>query len=426
MRLSDLSILVLATTAALVAACSSNSAVATQPTPVKCQVALASSTATIGSDGGAASVTVTTSPECPWDVSTKTDWLSGLSPASGQGTSTVDFKVAANPLPSMREGEIVVNGSPLRLSQQAAPCRFDLRPDNVTISSGGGSRELQVSATTGCAWTVTVDASWISFTSPVRGSGNGTVAFRVAAHVGQDQRGATISLGDVRATVVQTGVTPVTPPPPDPGPSPVPPVPSPPVPSPPVPPPPVPCSFVVAPGSQSAPASGGPGTPITVTTATGCAWMATSNAAWLTITGGTNRSGSGAVSFTVAPNTGGARSGTLTVASQTITVNQAAAAVACAYSISPSSTSLTALGGVGSFNVSTGTGCTWTASSSTGWLTVQSGSSGNGNGSVGYSVGLNLGTSRNATITAGGQTFTVTQAGLLFAEQTSSVEPAHK
>ena len=123
MRLSNLPILILATTAALVAACSSSSTVGTQATPVKCQVALATQTPTIGSDGGAASVTVSTSPECPWDVSTKTDWLSGLSPASGQGTSTIEFKVAANPLPSVREAEIVVNGSPLRLAQQAAPCR---------------------------------------------------------------------------------------------------------------------------------------------------------------------------------------------------------------------------------------------------------------------------------------------------------------
>ena len=149
-----------------------------------------------------------------------------------------------------------------------------------------------------------------------------------------------------------------------------------------------------------------------MTAASGCTWVATSNAAWLTITGGTSGSGSGAVSFTVAPNTGSARSGTLTVASQTITVNQAAA-VTCAYSLSPSSTSVTALGGAGSFNVTTATGCNWTASSSTGWLTVLSGSSGSGNGSVSYGVAPNLGSSRSATITAGGQTFTVTQAALL-------------
>jgi hypothetical protein len=406
MRLFDMSIAALASAAVVLAGCSSSSAVATEPTPVKCQVSLTTPTPMIDAEGGAATVTVSTSPECPWDVSTNTEWLSGLSPASGQGTSTVDIKVAANPLPRVREGEVVVNGSPLRLSQQAAPCRFDLSPDNVTIAAGGGGRELQVSATTGCEWTVTANAPWISFTSPTRGSGNGTVAFLAAPYNGQEQRAATISLGDARASVVQTGVNPVTPPPPDPGP-PAPPLPAP---TPPLPPP--QCSFVVAPGSQSAPAGGGPGTPVTVTAAAGCAWTATSNAAWLTITSGASGVGSGTVAFTVASNGGPARSGTLTVASQTITVNQAAAP-ACTYSINPSSTTVIALGGTGSFNVTTGAGCSWTASSSAGWLTVVSGASGSGNGSVGYSVAPNLGASRSATITAGGQTFTVTQAALL-------------
>jgi hypothetical protein len=102
------------------------------------------------------------------------------------------------------------------------------------------------------------------------------------------------------------------------------------------------------------------------------------------------------------------------VATQTITVTQAAAP-ACSYSVNPSGTTVTALGGVGSFNVATSTGCSWTASSSAGWVTVLSGASGTGNGTVNYSVAPNLGTSRSATITAGGQTFTVSQAALLCA-----------
>ena len=81
------------------------------------------------------------------------------------------------------------------------------------MGSGGGGRELQVLATTGCAWTVAADASWISFNSPVSGSGNGTVAFLVATYAGREQRAATITLGDATTRVVQTAVT--TPPTPD-------------------------------------------------------------------------------------------------------------------------------------------------------------------------------------------------------------------
>ena len=59
-------------------------------------------------------------------------------------------------------------------------------------------------------------------------------------------------------------------------------------------------------------------------------------------------------------------------------------------------------------------GCAWTATSSAPWLTVTSGATGSGNGTVGYSVAANPNTTlRTATISAGGQTFTVTQAAVV-------------
>ena len=46
------------------------------------------------------------------------------------------------------------------------------------------------------------------------------------------------------------------------------------------------------------------------------------------------------------------------------------------------------------------------------WITISSGANGSGNGSVSYNVAANMGTSsRTGTMTIGGQTFTVTQAG---------------
>ena len=48
------------------------------------------------------------------------------------------------------------------------------------------------------------------------------------------------------------------------------------------------------------------------------------------------------------------------------------------------------------------------------WLTVSSGASGSGNGTIGYNVAANPNTTlRSGTITAGGQTFTVTQAAVV-------------
>ena len=93
----------------------------------------------------------------------------------------------------------------------------------------------------------------------------------------------------------------------------------------------------------------------------------------------------------------------------------------CTYSLTPTSTSIAAGGGSASFTLTSQTGCSWTATSNASWLTVTSGSSGSGTGSVGYSVAANTaGTSRSGTITAGGQTFTVTQAA---AACTYSISP---
>ena len=69
-----------------------------------------------------------------------------------------------------------------------------------------------------------------------------------------------------------------------------------------------------------------------MTTGTGCAWSATANVPWLSITAGASGTGNGTVQFSVAANTDPTpRAGTLTVAGQTFTVNQAAASVSCSY-----------------------------------------------------------------------------------------------
>src|SRR6516164_4483568 len=90
----------------------------------------------------------------------------------------------------------------------------------------------------------------------------------------------------------------------------------------------------------------------------------------------------------------------------------------CTYSISPTSNPSVPAGG-GSFGpvtvTSIGSNCKWTAESNVSWLRVTFGQSGSGNGSFGYGVDPNSGPPRSGTITAAGQTFSVTQAGCTFA-----------
>ncbi|MEP7116805.1 MAG: BACON domain-containing carbohydrate-binding protein [Acidobacteriota bacterium] len=375
-------LLVILAAVALVVGCSSSSTVTTGPTGAKCQVALAASSSTIGSEGGPGTVVVTTSPECPWDVSSSVTWLSGLSPVSGQGTGTVEFRAAANPLPAVREGEIVVNGNRLRVSQQAQSCRFELRPGNLTIDAGGGVEEIAVSTASSCSWTVATDVSWMSFTTPVARSGEGVVGVRIAANQGAEPRVGAVTVGDQRVIVTQAAEAVGSPS----------------------------CVYVVTSTSPPVLASDAAQVSASVTAAGGCAWTATSSVPWIAVTAGASGTGNGAVALSVAANPGSVRTGTIIVAGQIFTVTQAAAAVPCTYAISPATASIAAPGGTGTTAVAAGTGCSWTATSNAAWLTVTAGASGAGNGSVAFSAAANAGSARTGTITVASRTFAVTQA----------------
>jgi len=88
--------------------------------------------------------------------------------------------------------------------------------------------------------------------------------------------------------------------------------------------------------------------------------------------------------------------------------------LSCSFSLSPTSGSWSVAGGNGSFVVTTAPGCSWTAASGSGWLTVTSGGSGIGNGEVRYAVAFNSsGNYRTASIAAGGQSFGVSQSGVV-------------
>ncbi len=66
---------------------------------------------------------------------------------------------------------------------------------------------------------------------------------------------------------------------------------------------------------------------VTVATGSTCAWTAAGESAFLTLTGGASGTGPGTVTYAVAANAGGPRTGVLTVAGQRVTVFQASPAV---------------------------------------------------------------------------------------------------
>jgi len=82
------------------------------------------------------------------------------------------------------------------------------------------------------------------------------------------------------------------------------------------------CSYVLGNTTLSMAGVGGTAT-IGVTTNSGCAWTVSAGSGFVSVTSPSSNSGSGTVSLTVAENLGDARSAPLTIAGQTVTVNQA-------------------------------------------------------------------------------------------------------
>jgi len=273
-----------------------------------------------------------------------------------------------------------------KIGTGVAACTYSIAPATQAFTASAASGSVAVTAASGCTWTATSNAAWITITSGSSGSGNGTVGYSVTANTNTSSRTGTLTIAGQTFTVNQAGAT---------------------------------CSYAIAPTSASAPAGGTTGS-VTVTAPTGCTWTAASTASWITISSGASGSGNGTVSYSVAANpSASSRTGTLTIAGQAFTVNQAAAT--CSYAIAPASASAPAAGGMGSVTVTAASGCTWTAASNASWITITSGSSGSGNGTVNYTVAANSSAgSRTGTLTIAGQTFTVAQA----AAATLNVSPA--
>src|SRR5207237_709210 len=138
---------------------------------------------------------------------------------------------------------------------------------------------------------------------------------------------------------------------------------------------------------------------------------------------GSSGSGNGQVNFSVAVNTATSdRSGTLTVAGQTVTIAQSGAPAptpTCVYAVSPSALSFAASDGSATINVTASPAdCQWTATSSQPWVTVTSGQTGQGNRVVNYNVAANpTSSARTAQVTVAGlsgqnppATHTITQS----------------
>src|SRR5262249_35341150 len=161
------------------------------------------------------------------------------------------------------------------------------------------------------------------------------------------------------------------------------------------------------PTSANVPATSGT-TGTGVTAGNGCNWTSTANANWISITMGANGSGNGAVAFNFQANPDPSpRTGTVTIGSQIFTLNQSPGSTTCNYSLSSTSGSISANGGVLNVTLTTGSTCNWSVFAPDPFVTVTSGLNGSGTTTISLNVVANpSATSRTSNITIGGQTYT--------------------
>ncbi|MBI4902751.1 MAG: VCBS repeat-containing protein [Acidobacteria bacterium] len=146
--------------------------------------------------------------------------------------------------------------------------------------------------------------------------------------------------------------------------------------------------------------------------AASCAWAAFSAVNWATIL---PELGSGSKDFTItvqANNTGSQRSGQVEIGGQIITITQTATTL-CTYTLSSTSYTAPVNGAASTVTVTTASGCAWSITGLPAWATVQSPASlsASGTATVSFTVASNGGPARSASLSIGGQTFTLAQAG---------------
>jgi hypothetical protein len=227
----------------------------------------------------------------------------------------------------------------------ASSCTYSINPTSAFATSGGGAGSLTVSTQPGCGWTASSNASFLGINSGAAGNGSGSVGYTVAANGAASARAGTLTVAGQTFTVNQAAAS---------------------------------CSYALSPTTASAPAAGGSAT-VSVTTATGCPWTASSNAGFISITSSTSGSGNGSVSYLVAANGALARSGTLTIAGHTFTLNQVGTGpmvtldrTSLRYGATLSGALVTAQTAAQTVRLtqSSGPAVTWTATSNQSWLRV--------------------------------------------------------
>ncbi|MGD1020079.1 MAG: choice-of-anchor tandem repeat GloVer-containing protein [Verrucomicrobiia bacterium] len=263
-------------------------------------------------------------------------------------------------------------------------CAFSISSTNAMFDAAGGTNTVSVIASNNnCAWTAVSNDSFITITAGTNGVGNGTVTYAVPANDTTNILTGTMTIAGQTFTVTQSATSTVGN-----------------------------CTFTVSATTVKLAAKGGSKNVSVKVQGTSCEWTAVSNDPFITITSGNSGAANGKVNYTVSGNTNASlRTGTMTIAGQTVTVKQATGG--CTFKLSPKNAKFKAASAPATVTVKPNfSDCAWTASTTNSWITITDGGNGMGEGTVSYFITPNTNSvTRTGSITIGSATVTVTQSG---------------
>ena len=213
-------------------------------------------------------------------------------------------------------------------------CTLTVTVPVTAFGGGGGTGTAAVAAASGCAWTATSEAAWISITGGATGTGAGTVAFTVAAYAGDQPRGGTLRVAGQTVTVTQAA-----------------------------------CDVRPRQSELTFGDAAGQST-LDIDAESGCAWTLAGAPPWLAVDPASG-TGPARVALRVTENSGDAREAELRLNGHAIRVRQAAEP--CSFDVRPVFSLVPSAGGTGTFTVTTGAACSWTIANSHPFVRVATG-----------------------------------------------------
>jgi hypothetical protein len=263
-------------------------------------------------------------------------------------------------------------------------CNTILSSNSASLPGSGGTGSFAFTLAPGCPWVAAPSGS-AKITSTSAGTGNGTVNYSVPLNdniatpltetITVD--GGTLTAGTNVFTVNQSAAS---------------------------------CSAPVFDNLNISFGPSGGLLNVRITLASACYWSLVNNAGWVTATS-SSTSGSGILQLSAAPNNFAARTATITVAGQPVTITESAGT--CTDSLSGSAPTYPATGGSGSLTLTTSnSSCAWQAYALSPWIQIANTSvTGTGSSAIAFSVAGNQGwAARTGMLLIGDQTYQITQA----------------